>query len=777
MAVATSDLDDIDEKFLHCPICKEQLQEPRRLTCLHRFCSGCLSKLLQTSRGVVKCPECMEGTDVPEHGVTGFKTDFHSKNLMEFIRLKNLLVENKGTKECCSCSKIIAPCSKQEQESPYCWECRGFLCQACHQFHRTGRDTKYHLLTIFNLKDPKIHNLGIVELSQLVDSPRCLKHPENIMRLCCVSCNYDPICITCIHGDHRDHTTEDINTRAQKNKVNLKENLTLLHGYKSSIYKLQEEAKSGCKNNDLHYEKRKTSLKDCYKSQGGLVEQIRKNIMLHSKNRTREIERKYENSVAKLTTDMEKEIQQIRDKYAVILHKKVAERDDLIQKIKTKSQQKLSILEQQEKNVTRRFLDSEKALQTIQEKTDVRFVTALQHSENIIKRYENLIATASSILAADNDWTAVQCVPDICSAAKLLIEDTTNSLTALTGISQSWPSEVLLPVDVTAFRVSYRESIVNIQGKDIYAKSLIDGIVNVPGEGIIINGQTGDGGGYSRCINIYGKVLWSDVSEYYFGVAQNDVQVYKMKAAVMCFPDAITTLNRENQRRSIWGVQLSEMINHWPTKLSLQCVATDPLKKRVFAAFQDCRDIYVFNDILKLIATFSLPPKAKYPFALAVSVGGLLIVCDASGKGVFSTNMVGELQSTYLLPSLDSCDEWIPQSVCNDSKDNVFVLLRANEFGKVVVQYRKHGGHPVAFRRVGSEMSHIAVTQVDQGEKLLLVGCTWKKLLVYSTTPYSDEHDKVEEESHEDSPVTSVQQQGTNATTRREPLISPEYMV
>ncbi|KAJ8040070.1 E3 ubiquitin-protein ligase TRIM56 [Holothuria leucospilota] len=293
MATATGGLDDIDEKFLQCPICLKQLQEPKQLTCLHRFCSGCLSKLLQESPGVIECPECREEIAVPENGVAEFKTDFHLKNLIEFIRLKMLLVENKETKECYSCSK-------REQVSAYCWKCSGFLCKACHQFHRTNKITKDHVPSILDLKDPAIHKLGVVKLSQLVDSPRCLNHPENIMRLCCATCNYDFICVTCVHGDHVGHDTKDIRTMAQVNTTNLKSKITLLREYEDNIYKLRQEVKSVARNTDSFSEKRIGMLKEYHKHQENLLEKIRKDILLNRDNQTNEIDNKHQKSISEL---------------------------------------------------------------------------------------------------------------------------------------------------------------------------------------------------------------------------------------------------------------------------------------------------------------------------------------------------------------------------------------------------------------------------------------------------------------------------------------------
>ncbi len=48
-----------DNTQLECPICYENLQNPRFLPCFHKFCSECVHKMEQESlNGTIKCPLC-----------------------------------------------------------------------------------------------------------------------------------------------------------------------------------------------------------------------------------------------------------------------------------------------------------------------------------------------------------------------------------------------------------------------------------------------------------------------------------------------------------------------------------------------------------------------------------------------------------------------------------------------------------------------------------------------------------------------------------------------
>jgi hypothetical protein len=48
-----------DNARLECPICYENLENPRFLPCFHKFCIECVLKLEQESlNGIIKCPLC-----------------------------------------------------------------------------------------------------------------------------------------------------------------------------------------------------------------------------------------------------------------------------------------------------------------------------------------------------------------------------------------------------------------------------------------------------------------------------------------------------------------------------------------------------------------------------------------------------------------------------------------------------------------------------------------------------------------------------------------------
>ena len=74
------------EKILECPICLEQIKNPKMLPCQHSFClKNCLENLADdfSTKNQVTCPICREVYDVPINGVSGFPNNYILQSLLE----------------------------------------------------------------------------------------------------------------------------------------------------------------------------------------------------------------------------------------------------------------------------------------------------------------------------------------------------------------------------------------------------------------------------------------------------------------------------------------------------------------------------------------------------------------------------------------------------------------------------------------------------------------------------------------------------------------------
>ena len=78
-------------------------------------------------------------------------------------------------------------------------------------------------------------------------------------------------------------------------------------------------------------------------------------------------------------------------------------------------------------------LTTAKELLTEQNKNELKKLS--DYCDQIIKRYENVTATTSSILASKDEWTDVQCIPDIRAACEPLIEEMKKEFPELESLS------------------------------------------------------------------------------------------------------------------------------------------------------------------------------------------------------------------------------------------------------------------------------------------------------------------------------------------------------
>ncbi|KFQ40607.1 E3 ubiquitin-protein ligase RNF182, partial [Mesitornis unicolor] len=87
---------------LECKICYQRFmihsRKPKILDCLHRMCTGCLTKILQIGEGspCISCPFCRHETDLHENEVEGLPND---TNTMSKLILKDKTEWNSDCQE------------------------------------------------------------------------------------------------------------------------------------------------------------------------------------------------------------------------------------------------------------------------------------------------------------------------------------------------------------------------------------------------------------------------------------------------------------------------------------------------------------------------------------------------------------------------------------------------------------------------------------------------------------------------------------------------------
>jgi len=145
-----------DDPYL-CQICKKRFHQPRVLSCLHVFCSGCLDRLLEDKEGVgdgdataergvgssskvassgteldqvsLVCPTCKQITHVG--GVSELPLDVVMMNAMDMFDI--------------NASRILCTsCKAEEKAVARCTDCASFLCSNCVTAHKYMRCFENH---------------------------------------------------------------------------------------------------------------------------------------------------------------------------------------------------------------------------------------------------------------------------------------------------------------------------------------------------------------------------------------------------------------------------------------------------------------------------------------------------------------------------------------------------------------------------------------------------------------------------------------------------------
>ncbi|XP_071846130.1 E3 ubiquitin-protein ligase TRIM56-like [Apostichopus japonicus] len=411
MATWNPFIEDLTENFFMCSVCLDQFNEPKLLPCLHRYCNDCLRKVVQASHdGTIECPLCKQRCCIPKDGLDGFKTDFHMKSVLEFIELRKSF-EKKDFKQCVSCSKDVV-CSA------YCFKCRDFLCDECYKVHISNKMFTDHQPSTLKLENMAAKNLTMEEIAAMTEDPRCHFHIKEPAKLCCGTCQNEPVCLVCTHGKHKGHDLIDVNDLAQKERTLLNRNLAELSKHKTKLYalpekvqmtlvKLNENVTKKTKLLTIQYEEQakkiKEKLAECYdeREKGAADIENRRGC------EKREMTVKHEEEMNRLITKHQENMKSTDVKY----DQELEEFKDNCKETEGEFFKKLGELDSNFKTLT-----TAKDLLTSQNKNECEEI--LNKCKQLIKRFENLSATSSSILACNDDWTDAQCVPDIRSCSQ-----------------------------------------------------------------------------------------------------------------------------------------------------------------------------------------------------------------------------------------------------------------------------------------------------------------------------------------------------------------------
>ena len=192
---------------LECSICLDEYKDPKLLSCFHVFCKQCLEPLVlhEREQSILHCPNCRHTTVVPPQGVEGLRSDFRMHHLFDIRDALTKAKEPKKT-QCEKCKKLTA--------TNFCRDCGKFVCDRCTEIHQLWDElTNHQIVTITDLQS---------EAASLVPprkekSMPCKKHPENLLKIYCETCN-ELICNNCMIRLHQGHQYDLISDTLPKHK-------------------------------------------------------------------------------------------------------------------------------------------------------------------------------------------------------------------------------------------------------------------------------------------------------------------------------------------------------------------------------------------------------------------------------------------------------------------------------------------------------------------------------------------------------------------------------
>ena len=182
------------EEQLTCPICLEQLTNPKILPCFHSFCLHCLEGVapeLVEGNLCLPCPTCRSPCPNPDKGLASLPPSFVINNLSEVYGLMKK-VSGDEQASCDNCDKTNA--------NRYCKQCSMFFCPECLDLHNKFKPNAGHQTLILQEVVNTSYQLPLAKPEVTIS---CAYHSKPLERFC-ETCE-ELICDDCAVKKHKDH--------------------------------------------------------------------------------------------------------------------------------------------------------------------------------------------------------------------------------------------------------------------------------------------------------------------------------------------------------------------------------------------------------------------------------------------------------------------------------------------------------------------------------------------------------------------------------------------
>ncbi|XP_071816445.1 uncharacterized protein [Apostichopus japonicus] len=730
MATWNPFIEDLTENFFMCSVCLDQFNEPKQLPCLHRYCNDCLRTVIQASHdGTIECPLCKQRCCIPEDGLDGFKTDFHMKSMLEFIELRKSL-EKKDLKQCVSCSKDVI-CSA------YCFKCRAFLCEECYRVHIRNRMFTDHQPSTLKLENMAAKNLTMEEIAAMTEDPRCHFHIKEPAKLCCGTCQNEPVCLVCTHGKHKGHDLIDVNDLAQKEKKLLNRNLAELSKHKTKLYELPEKVQMTLVKLNENVTKKTELLTIQHEEQAKRIKDKLAECNHEREKGAADIENRRGCEKHEITVKHEEEMNRLIMKHQENMKSTDVKYDQELQELMDNCKEtegeffkKLGELDSNFKTLT-----TAKDLLTSQNRNECEEL--LNKCKQLIKRFENLSATSSSILACNDDWTDAQCVPDIRAACEPMLEEMKQEYPELESLSDFVISDITKVISDKVVITESAESVVDVP-RIKFKRYLIIGMTSRSNGDIVMTGIVSEKESHITVINMKGEILNQNVltrnKRFRLWAERFCCNLSGFNVITVCKPDEIGIYNISDS--SYQKKNISDMVKTWPDDRFVCSVTTNPAKNQILVG-TDRREVYVFDYQLNYSHTIVLPDEIRESQDITVHDGNLLI-CDYVGRTSYAVTMVtsgSKVVYKFTKPNLSGVN-LKPYRVCIGMGGFIYMLWEDDrQLNTVLTQYSQDGRQLLTTMSVDDHAECMTTSIVDGEEKLLIATVRSRKMYIYGLVP------------------------------------------
>ncbi|XP_078309669.1 uncharacterized protein LOC144618045 [Crassostrea virginica] len=157
MADSSLDNPSIDRDKFRCPICLEEVRNPKDLPCFHTFCKSCIQTYISSTAACtgdqsvksIECPVCRKSITAPRNDVSSEEwASGLPKN--KLIVSMSVDAEQKETSYCMFCLRN----NEKVEAKHWCKTCTETVCDNCKSFHSRVPSLQNHkIVSLTNARD------------------------------------------------------------------------------------------------------------------------------------------------------------------------------------------------------------------------------------------------------------------------------------------------------------------------------------------------------------------------------------------------------------------------------------------------------------------------------------------------------------------------------------------------------------------------------------------------------------------------------------------------